>query len=516
VTYVPAPNAYGTDTLTYQVSDGKGGFDEAIVTIEVIPVNDPPVANDDTVVTDEDTAVKIDVLANDSDTESDPLTVTSVSAPSNGTAVINADGTITYTPAANFNGSDSLTYQVSDGNGGAATATVNITVNPVNDAPVVSVDVSNQSVQYSDGIAVVTISASDIDSASLSLSPSGLPAGTAAGAASCAPSGAGTTCSWQLIGYVTAGQGTFTPSFSVSDGTDSDSASTTITVLREDATLMLAEENPVAVGVDLPGSDSSINFDISVSAYEMQPDKATSGAAGAGDISLADIRITLVPVGPGGSVSPVNCVPSTTGSGYAAVKTVTCSFDDAPVNTYTVDIRTVDDYFVAATEDVLTVFDPSLGFTTGGGWFRWPETGDKTNFGYTMKYNKTGSKVQGSLLMIRHLPDGTKYRVKSNSLEGLALGEDESVPYGWATFSGKSTYLEPGWADAQGNHGFTVYVEDRDEPGNGTDRIWIENRSKEGATIPAMSLPSAASDHAIQISGGNIVVPHGSGTSGRR
>jgi CshA-type fibril repeat protein len=515
VTYMPAPHAYGTDTLTYQISDGKGGYDEAVVTIEVISVNDPPAAVDDIAMTDEDTAVTIDVLANDSDTEGDPLTVTSVSTPSHGTADINADGTITYTPAENFNGSDSLTYQVSDGNSGSASATVNITVNPVNDAPVASVDPSSQSVQYSDGIAVVTISATDIDSASLSISPSGLPAGTAVGAASCAPSGAGTTCSWQLSGYITAGQGTFTPSFSVDDGTDSHSASTTITVLHEDATLMLADDNPVAVGVDSPGGNS-VSFDISVAGFETQPDTSVTGYAGAGDISHADIRMTLVPVGPGGSVSPVSCVPSTTGSGYAGVRTVTCTFYGAPVNTYTVEIRTADDYFVAATEDVLTVFDPSLGFTTGGGWFLWPETGEKTNFGYTMKYNKKGAKVQGSLLMIRHLPDGTKYRVKSNSLEGLALGEDTSVPYGWATFSGKSTYLEPGWADAQGNHGFTVYVEDRDEPGNGTDRIWIENRSKDGAPIPAMSLPSAAADHAMQINGGNIVVPHGSSGGGRR
>ena len=154
MTYVPAPNAYGTDTLTYQMSDGKGGYAEAIVTIDVIPVNDPPAANDDIAMTDEDTAVTVDVLANDSDTEGDPLTVTSVSTPSNGMATINPDGTITYTPAANFNGSDSLTYAVADGNGGAATAMVNITVNPVNDAPDVSVDLSSESVQYSDGIAV--------------------------------------------------------------------------------------------------------------------------------------------------------------------------------------------------------------------------------------------------------------------------------------------------------------------------------------------------------------------------
>ena len=71
---------------------------------------------------------------------------------------------------------------------------------------------------------------------------------------------------------------------------------------------------------------------------------------------------------------------------------------------------------------MFTVYDPSLGFTTGGGWFHWPESGERTNFGYTMKYNKKGTNVMGSLLLIRHMPDGSIFRVKSNAIEGLALG----------------------------------------------------------------------------------------------
>jgi uncharacterized repeat protein (TIGR01451 family) len=72
-------------------------------------------------------------------------------------------------------------------------------------------------------------------------------------------------------------------------------------------------------------------------------------------------------------------------------------------------------------------------------------TDDKTNFGFTMSYNKKGTNVKGSFLLIRHLSDGTKYRVKSNALECLALGGDHSTePFGWASFSGKATYLEPG------------------------------------------------------------------------
>ena len=64
------------------------------------------------------------MLANDSDLDGDTLSVTSVSTPAHGSAVVNAAGTITYTPAANYNGPDSFTYTVGDGHGGTATATV--------------------------------------------------------------------------------------------------------------------------------------------------------------------------------------------------------------------------------------------------------------------------------------------------------------------------------------------------------------------------------------------------------
>ncbi len=99
-----------------------------------------------------------------------------------------------------------------------------------------------------------------------------------------------------------------------------------------------------------------------------------------------------------------------------------------PVETYLVVVTLTGAYYNDSNEDVLVIFDPSLGLTTGGGWFYWPgsadpETGypgDKTNFGFTMKYHKKGTNPQGSLLLIRHRQDGSIYRVKSNALNGLA------------------------------------------------------------------------------------------------
>jgi VCBS repeat-containing protein len=92
------------------------------------------VANDDNATTNEDSAVTIDVLANDSDVDGDALTVDSVTQGSNGT-VTNNGADVTYTPAANFNGTDNFSYTISDGNGGMDTANVSMTINPVNDPP---------------------------------------------------------------------------------------------------------------------------------------------------------------------------------------------------------------------------------------------------------------------------------------------------------------------------------------------------------------------------------------------
>ncbi|NNF10470.1 MAG: tandem-95 repeat protein [Acidimicrobiia bacterium] len=142
ILYTPAPDYNGPDTLTYTVCDPGGLCDTAEIVIAVGPDNDPPVAKDDTATTDEDVPVTVDVLANDADVDGDVLTVTDVpTPPANGTAVINGDNTITYTPAPDFFGVDEFQYEIGDGNGGTTTAWVRfVTVNPVNDPPVAGAD----------------------------------------------------------------------------------------------------------------------------------------------------------------------------------------------------------------------------------------------------------------------------------------------------------------------------------------------------------------------------------------
>ena len=137
LSYTPDTDFFGVDSFTYTINDGTPGSDDtAAVTVTVNPINDAPVAADDSGATDEDTAVTINVLANDTDVDSGTLVIDSTSVPANGTVVDNGDGTVTYTPAADFYGTDNFTYTISDGSGGTATATVTVMVGEVNDPPV--------------------------------------------------------------------------------------------------------------------------------------------------------------------------------------------------------------------------------------------------------------------------------------------------------------------------------------------------------------------------------------------
>ncbi|WP_159657887.1 cadherin-like domain-containing protein, partial [Vibrio atypicus] len=141
-TYTPNDDYNGSDSFTVVVSDGQGGTDTITVNIGVTPVNDDPeivdgngapLGDDISVETPEDTPVsgKLDAT----DVDGDDLTFSKATDPQNGSVTVDADGNWTYTPNDDYNGSDSFTVVVSDGQGGTDTITVNIGVTPVNDDP---------------------------------------------------------------------------------------------------------------------------------------------------------------------------------------------------------------------------------------------------------------------------------------------------------------------------------------------------------------------------------------------
>jgi len=137
--YTPDPDFNGADSFTYAANDGEDDSNVATVTITIAPLNDAPLAEDDAYSVDEDNTLTVPapgVLDNDSDADGDALTASPVTRPSNGALTLNADGSFEYTPDPDFNGADSFTYKANDGVADSNEATVTITVNPVNDAPV--------------------------------------------------------------------------------------------------------------------------------------------------------------------------------------------------------------------------------------------------------------------------------------------------------------------------------------------------------------------------------------------
>ncbi|RME22555.1 MAG: tandem-95 repeat protein, partial [Candidatus Zixiibacteriota bacterium] len=133
--FTPNAGFVGTQTFTYEVSDQNGGTSTATVTINVAAGNSPPVATDDSyTITEFNTLTTVvggspaGVLDNDTDPDGDTLTAILLTSPSNGTAVLLADGKLTYTPNDGFTGVETFSYRVIDGNGGVDVGTITINV----------------------------------------------------------------------------------------------------------------------------------------------------------------------------------------------------------------------------------------------------------------------------------------------------------------------------------------------------------------------------------------------------
>jgi VCBS repeat-containing protein len=154
--YTPSSNFNGSDSFTYQAKDPYNALSNvATVSITVNAVNDAPVCTSpQSASTNEDTALNASVVCTDVD--NDTLTYSSVSNPSHGTLTLNSAGTFTYSPNANYNGSDSFTFKANDGNADSNVATFNITITAVNDAPVATSDSATVAKNGSVAIFVLT------------------------------------------------------------------------------------------------------------------------------------------------------------------------------------------------------------------------------------------------------------------------------------------------------------------------------------------------------------------------
>ncbi len=221
ITYTPNAEFTGTDRFSYTIGDGKGGTDSAWVSVEVVESpNQLPAAQDDLAATDEDVLVVVNVLTNDSDPDPDDVVqIDSVGQGTNGSVFDNGDGTVKYTPDADFNGSDSFTYAVGDGNGGFDTATVTVNVNPQPDAPVAMDDSATADEATAVDVQVLD-NDYDVDNQSLTIT-----------SVSNVPAGCSVDNNVTYLTFTAAAAGTYTFDYTVDDGTDrTATASVTMTV----------------------------------------------------------------------------------------------------------------------------------------------------------------------------------------------------------------------------------------------------------------------------------------------
>ncbi len=252
-TYTPNADFHGVDTFTYTVADGLGGTSTAVVTVVVSPINDPPMARGGIVFTDEDVALSIAVLANDTDPDGDSLALDSVAQPAHG-SVSTSGTTAIYTPTNGFHGEDAFTYTVSDGHGGAASATITIVVASVNDAPVAQDDVAS-----TDEDVAVTVNAlandSDADGNALTI------------AAVTQPANGETRTNGTDITYVPSADvhGVDMFEYTISDGLGG-TAGAVVTI-----TVAAVNDGPAARD-DVVATDEDTPVAISVLANDMDPD----------------------------------------------------------------------------------------------------------------------------------------------------------------------------------------------------------------------------------------------------
>ncbi len=271
-TYTPGAGFGGSDSFTYRVRDDKGAWSgAATVTITGQAGNEPPYANDDFAATDEDDPVTIAVLGNDGDADGAPDagSVTVAQSPAAGSASINGDGSITYTPDPDTNGEDRFTYTVADGVGGRSNAAaVTVRVDPVNDAPTIA-GTPAEAVRIGEAYEFAPVLA-DADGDRLRVTATGLPGWASLDAATGIVTGSPAAVDSGVSGDIV---------LTVSDGTDTDAlAAFTIEVLAD------------LDGDGIPdGEDADIDGDGIPNAYEQangldprDPDDANGDADGDG------------------------------------------------------------------------------------------------------------------------------------------------------------------------------------------------------------------------------------------
>jgi hypothetical protein len=463
LTYTLAPDTNGSATVTVYVKDNggtaNGGIDRSpaqTFTITVTPVNDAPSfvkGANQTVLEDVATQTVAGwataISTGPANEASQAIVGFTVSNNNNGLFLVQpaiaVNGTLTYKPAANANGSATVTVYVKD-NGGTVNGGVDVSasqsfiinVTPVNDPPVVINNRSAQTVKYSEVIAAVTVSASDIDNVFSELTAStawkkstdvSFTSGLPQALSLTLGAGSGNTRSWSLAGNMNVAPGDYVVRVTVSDNTNDPNATSNagytdiaFTVVREDATIVYS-------GLEYFATATTTSAIANVEYMA-----TTSDEDGTGDITSSkllfkdEILNSFLK-----DVSLVNPANTTIGAGRTGVFNVTLSGQEvnAGGKTYNLNVSAEGNYQGVLVEPVLiTVAVPGQDFVNGGGHQVMTQSSgkyaataaSKMNYGFTMKWNSSGKNIQGQAnIIFRRWVSGQwrTYQIKSNAINTL-------------------------------------------------------------------------------------------------
>lgn len=251
--------------------------------------------------------------------------------------------------------------------------------------------------------------------------------------------------------------------------------SNTLTVARENASVAFPNTNPYSVKVNAAGGTAG---PITICA-----DIAEAADGSAGNISNPTTTASFSFSAVSGGSAPASGAVTYSGGGVGGTLRACTIVSSVRVDVYDVTVA-VNGYYTGSGSTVLAVFDPSLGFVTGGGTII--NNGIVANFGINIKYIKNG-KPQGSLLYIEHRPDGD-VKIKSNALDSLSIVNNTAIILTKATVNGV------------GNHNIRMTVVDNGEPGS-SDQLGLQTTSPSGTNIPDLTFGLTT------LRGGNIQVP---------
>ncbi|SHJ18754.1 delta-60 repeat domain-containing protein [Malonomonas rubra DSM 5091] len=479
--YDPLDDFSGSDSFSYLVNDGLLDSSAAVVTITVNAINDAPIAVGGSVSTDED-VVLVGTLPVGSDTDGDSLTYQLATDAANGTVIVNADGSYSYTPIADFNGSDSFTYTVNDAVLDSAAATMTVSVVAVNDAPASSPD----TIETTEDVGGAgTLSASDVDADTLTFILVDLPTnGTVdldalTGAYTYTPnddfSGADSFTYKVNDGVVDSAVSTV--SITVTNVNDAPFASAGIASTPEDSTL----NGTLPVGSDADGDSltyllvaGATNGSVTVNldgSYSYTPTADFNGSDsftykvndGAIDSAAAQIDLTITSV----NDIPTSVTASITTNEDVVSAGVTPAVVDPDLgDTHTFTIETQPTNGLASVVDGKLVYDPSTDFSGGDSFtFKATDSGGLFAVGTAavtvvavndQPVASTDSvSVQEDTLLNGTLPTGTD--VDGDSLT-YSLVTDAA--FGTVTVNSDGSYTYAPLDDFNGSDSFSYLVND--------------------------------------------------------